>query len=326
MPIGCRVTRGNSTESIHIAFAVAVDSTGIPFFSTGDPQYLTCVRSSLKPFQAAASVREGAVKAAQFENKELALMCASHSGEKIHQDIVNQMLNKLNLDDCDLECGSHYPGDKTTKNQLIENKIKPRAIHNNCSGKHAGMLALAKHLGSPIKNYIDKKHIVQKTIMRYIESITGLDNIATEIDGCSVPTPFLTLQTIATMFQMLASGKKPELGQVYNAMSLFPEMIGGSNHFDSLFIDSLKGRGVTKVGGESVRGISIKTKNHGPIGIAIKILDGNFRAMPIITMTLLEHLELLMKDELRKLDKFRNNILTNHNGIEYGRMEAYIDF
>ncbi len=326
MPIACRVTRGDHTESIHIAFAVVVDSSGNPIFSTGDSQYFTCIRSSLKPFQAAASVKQGAVEAAGFNMQELALMCASHKGQRMHQNVVSKMLEKLGMTVNELECGSHYPSDKMTKNQLIFEKTRPRAIHNNCSGKHAGMLAIAKHLGYPINNYINKNHPVQKTIIKYVKSITGLKDIATEIDGCSVPTPFLTLQTIAEMFQMLASGTRPELEQVYNAMSQYPEMIGGSNHFDSIFINSLKGRGITKVGGEAIRGIAIKTENQGPIGIAIKILDGNFRAMPVIVMKLLEHLGLLMKDELTKLDKFRTNVLTNHNGIEYGRMEAYIDF
>ena len=103
-------------------------------------------------------------------------------------------------------------------------------------------------------------------------------------------------------------------------------MVGGTGHFDSLFIESLNKRGVTKVGGESIRGISLKTEEHGPIGIAIKVLDGNFRALPIATMKLLEHMQLLNEHELNKLDKFRTKILTNHNGIETGRIEAYIDF
>ena len=326
MPIGCRVTRGDLTESIHVAYAVAVDANGEVLFSTGDPHYLTCIRSSLKPFQAAASVKAGAVDAAGFNDKELALMCASHKGEEMHIETAERMLDKLGLGVDAYECGSHYPSDTTSRHRMIrENKVA-KPLHNNCSGKHAGMLALAKYLSIDFTDYIQKEHLVQRTILEYVKSISGLEDLPIEIDGCSAPTPFMTLQNIAILFQVLAADKNPELIKVYNAMSSFPEMIGGTNHFDSLFINALKGRGITKVGGESIRGISLKTEESGPIGLAIKVLDGNFRALPVATMKLLEHMGLLDRKELGYLDQFKSSTLTNHNGIEVGRIEAYIDF
>jgi len=326
MPISCRVTRGDLTESIHVAFAVVVAGNGQPIFSTGDPHYLTCIRSSLKPFQAAASLRSGAIDAAGFNDQELALMCASHKGEDMHVNTAMSMLRKLGLRVEDYECGSHYPSDTATRHRMIKENKVAQSLHNNCSGKHAGMLALAKYLGKGTTGYVRGDHPVQKTIMKYVKELTGLGDIHTEVDGCSAPTPFMTLQTIATMFQVLATDSKPELKRVFNAMTKFPDMIGGTNHFDSMFISALNGRGVTKVGGESVRGIALKTEDHGPIGIAIKILDGGFRAMPLAAMTLLEHLELLSEDEESNLNKFRTKKLTNHNGIEIGHIEAHIDF
>ncbi len=326
MPILCRVTRGELTESIHVAFAVAVDETRQPFYSTGDPQYLTCIRSSLKPFQAAASVKAGAVDAAEFNDDELALMCASHKGEKMHVKTAQSMLTKLGLTVDDYECGSHFPSDTLTRHRMIREDKEAQPLHNNCSGKHAGMLALAKHLGQGTANYIKKDHPVQRTILEYVQDITGLETIPTEIDGCSAPTPFMTLETIAGMFQTLAAGNEPELKRVFKAMCSCPDLVGGSNHFDTNFIKALTGRGVTKVGGESVRGIALKTKDKGPVGIAIKILDGNFRALPVATMKLLEHLELLTEEELQNLDKFRTKILKNHNQIEIGRIEAHVEF
>ena len=326
MPILCRVTRGELTESIHVAFAVAIDETRQPFYSTGDPQYLTCIRSSLKPFQAAASVKAGAVDAAEFNDEELALMCASHIGEKMHVKTAQSMLTKLGLTVDDYECGSHFPSDTLTRHRMIREDKEAQPLHNNCSGKHAGMLALAKHLGQGTANYIKKDHPVQRTILEYVQDITGLETIPTEIDGCSAPTPFMTLETIAGMFQTLAAGNEPELKRVFKAMSSCPDLVGGSNHFDSNFIKALTGRGVTKVGGESVRGIALKTQDKGPVGIAIKILDGNFRALPVATMKLLEHLELLTEEELQNLDKFRTKILKNHNQIEIGRIEAHVEF
>tara|TARA_Y100001949_G_scaffold59420_1_gene50195 strand:+ start:5909 stop:6889 length:981 start_codon:yes stop_codon:yes gene_type:complete len=326
MPILCRVTRGELTESIHVAFAVAIDETRQPFYSTGDPQYLTCIRSSLKPFQAAASVKAGAVDAAEFNDDELALMCASHKGEKMHVKTAQSMLTKLGLTVDDYECGSHFPSDTLTRHRMIKEDKEAQPLHNNCSGKHAGMLALAKHLGQGTANYIKKDHPVQRTILEYVQDITGLETIPTEIDGCSAPTPFMTLETIAGMFQTLAAGNEPELKRVFKAMCSCPDLVGGSNHFDTNFIKALTGRGVTKVGGESVRGIALKTQDKGPVGIAIKILDGNFRALPVATMKLLEHLELLTEEELQNLDKFRTKILKNHNQIEIGRIEAHVEF
>ena len=326
MPILCRVTRGELTESIHVAFAVAIDETGQPFYSTGDPQYLTCIRSSLKPFQAAASVKAGAVDAAEFNDDELALMCASHKGERMHVKTAQSMLTKLGLTVDDYECGSHFPSDTLTRHRMIREDKEAQPLHNNCSGKHAGMLALAKHLGQGTANYIKKDHPVQRTILEYVQDVSGLEMIPTEIDGCSAPTPFMTLETIAGLFQTLAAGNEPELKRVFKAMSSYPDLVGGSNHFDTNFIKALTGRGVTKVGGESVRGIALKTQDKGSVGIAIKILDGNFRALPVATMKLLEHLELLTEEELQNLDKFRTKILKNHNQIEIGRIEAHVEF
>lgn len=326
MPILCRVTRGELTESIHVAFAVAIDDTGQPFYSTGDPQYLTCIRSSLKPFQAAASVKAGAVDAAEFNDEELALMCASHKGERMHVKTAQSMLTKLGLTVDDYECGSHFPSDTLTRHRMIREDKEAQPLHNNCSGKHAGMLALAKHLGQGTANYIKKDHPVQRTILEYVQDVSGLEMIPTEIDGCSAPTPFMTLETIAGLFQTLAAGNEPELKRVFKAMSSYPDLVGGSNHFDTNFIKALTGRGVTKVGGESVRGIALKTQDKGSVGIALKILDGNFRALPVATMKLLEHLELLTEKELQNLDKFRTKILKNHNQIEIGRIEAHVEF
>lgn len=325
MPILCRVTRGEMTESIHVAFAVAIDDSGQIFYSTGDPYYLTCIRSALKPFQAAASVKTGAVDAAGFTDDELALMCASHKGEDLHVRTAQSMLTKLGLSQKDYECGSHFPSDTVTRRKMIKLGEKPGPLHNNCSGKHAGMLALSKHLGVSSLDYTKEGHPVQNTILDYVLKISGLKEVHTEIDGCSAPTPFMSLETIAKLFQKLASGKEPELDRVFSSMCSFPDLIAGSNHFDSLFIKALGERGITKVGGESVRGIALKKPSGGSIGIAIKILDGNFRAMPLATMKLLEHLELLDESELQELERFRTKILRNHNNSEIGRIEAYIE-
>jgi L-asparaginase II len=324
MSILCRVTRGELTESIHVVFAVVVNESG-QIFSSGDPYHFTCVRSTLKPFQAAAAVKSGAVDAANFSEKELAIMCASHYGEQYHIDTVEKMIHKLGLSPDDFECGAHYPSDRESRHQIIKNNQAPNPFHNNCSGKHAGMLAFAQYLGSDIKGYVQKDHPVQKKIKQLVQEISGLEEIPTEIDGCSAPTPFMTLESLAIMFQKLGSGEYEELNRVFNAMSKHPMMIGGTNNFDTEFIEALHGRGITKIGGESIRGITLKTKNGESIGIALKVLDGNFRALPVATMTLLDHLKLLSDSEAKILNKFKTKIIRNHNQLEIGRIEATVE-
>ena len=324
MSILCRVTRGELTESIHVVFAVVVNESG-QIFSSGDPYHFTCARSTLKPFQAAAAVKSGAVDAANFSEKELAIMCASHYGEQYHIDTVEKMIHKLGLSPDDFECGAHYPSDRESRHQIIKNNQAPNPFHNNCSGKHAGMLAFAQYLGSDIKGYVQKDHPVQKNIKQLVQEISGLEEIPTEIDGCSAPTPFMTLESLAIMFQKLGSGEYEELNRVFNAMSKHPMMIGGTNNFDTEFIAALHGRGITKIGGESIRGITLKTKNGESIGVALKVLDGNFRALPVATMALLDHLKLLSNSEAKILNKFKTKIIRNHNQLEIGRIEATVE-
>ena len=209
MPILCRVTRGDLTESIHVIFATIVDDSGSVIYSSGDSNYLTCIRSSLKPFQAAVSIKEGAVDAAKFEDNEIALMCASHLGEDIHIKTAGSMLKKIGYTADNYECGIHPPADITSRHDLIQSKIKPNPLHNNCSGKHAGMLSLAKHLTGECKGYIKSEHPVQKTIYKYLQKYTGIQDIPMETDGCSAPTAFFTMETIAKLYQIFATDKYP---------------------------------------------------------------------------------------------------------------------
>lgn len=325
MPILCRVTRGDLTESIHVIFATVVDDSGGVVYSTGDSNYLTCIRSSLKPFQAAASIKAGAVDDAGFSEDEIALMCASHLGEKIHVNTAKSMLKKLGYTSEAYECGAHPPADISSRHKLIQLGMKPTPLHNNCSGKHAGMLSLAKYLVGEPKGYINPDHPVQKAIRNLLQEYTGIEEIPMEVDGCSAPTSFFTLDTIARLYQILSSGKYYELERAYNAMVSYPYNVAGKGHFDTKFIEALRGKGVTKGGGESVRGIAMRDRDGKNLGIALKVLDGNARAMPIATLKLLEHLDLLTKVELSKLDEFRKRDRKNCREKKIGQIEVYIE-
>ena len=318
MPILCKIHRGDFIESIHVAYAVVVNGEGEIVYSSGDPHYLTCVRSTLKPFQASATVKEGATKVVGFTPAESALMCASHNGEDIHVKTAESMLKKIGYDTSHYECGTHLPYDKESKIKLIQNDEKPSALHNNCSGKHAGMLCLAKHIQEDPKGYTDPDHPVQQLIMKQVKRFSELDEFPLVTDGCSAPVPFLPLFNIALMYQKFASGNYDELNTLFDAVTSNPYLIAGKDRFDTDFIEVMDGEAVTKVGGEGVRGLGIRTAKGEVYGIALKVLDGNQRCNPIAIMAVLEEMDLLTKDQSEKLSSYKNTVLRNHRKIETG--------
>ena len=322
MPILCKIHRGDFIESIHVAYAVAVNEAGEILYNNGDPDYFTCVRSTLKPFQASAAVKEGAIKTAGYNSEECTLMCASHNGEDIHVKTAEGMLQKIGYDTSHYECGTHFPYDKESKIKLIQNDENPSALHNNCSGKHAGMLCLAKHLQIDPKGYTDLNHPVQQLIMDQVKRFSELDEFPLAIDGCSAPVPFLPLFNIALMYQKFAGGNYDELNTLFDAIISNPYLIAGKNRFDTDFIKTMDGKAVTKVGGEGVRGLGIRTAKGEVYGIALKVLDGNQRCNPIAIMAVLEEMDLLTDDELDKLSTYKKIVLQNHRKIETGSIKV----
>ena len=318
MGIMCKVMRGDFIESMHVAYAVVVDGKGQIVKNWGDPYYLTCVRSALKPFQASAAVAAGATSAAGFTSAELALMCASHNGEDIHVQTAKEMLEKLGYDMSYYECGSHAPYDRKSKVELIKNSQEPTPLHNNCSGKHAGMLCLTKYLKADPAGYTNVEHPVQQAIMKQIMKFSELEDFPLAVDGCSAPVPFMTLYNIALMYQKLASVDHEDLSPLYDAMVSNPMLVAGTDRFDTDFIEAMKGHAVTKVGGEAIRGIGFRKDDGSVLGIAIKMLDGNQRCVPSVALAVLENLKLLTSTVLEKLKKYSNITLKNHRLLEVG--------
>ena len=314
----CRVMRGDFIESMHVAYAVVVDGDGQIVKNWGDPDYLTCVRSALKPFQASAAVSAGATDAAGFTSAELALMCASHNGEEIHIQTAKEMLEKLGYDMSYYECGSHAPYDRKSKIELIKNSQEPTPLHNNCSGKHAGMLCLTKYLKADPAGYTNVEHPVQQAIMKQIMKFSELEDFPLAVDGCSAPVPFMSLYNIALMYQKLASVDHEDLSPLYDAMVSNPMLVAGTDRFDTDFIEAMKGHAVTKVGGEAIRGIGFRKDDGSVLGIAIKMLDGNQRCVPSVALAVLENLKLLTSTVLEKLKKYSNITLKNHRLLEVG--------
>ncbi len=325
MEIKANIFRGDKVESRHSIYAVAVDEDGTVLWQVGDRHFPTCARSTLKPFQASAAVLAGATEAAGFTAEELALMCASHSGENKHLQVAQSMMNKLGLTLETYECGAHLPFHQATRWALIRAQQKPTPLHNNCSGKHAGMLALAKHLKAEFKGYTHPDHPVQQAIFQQVRKFAEVNTFTLGTDGCSAPVPFLPLVSIARMYQKLARGAHPELKVLYKAMTTHPYLVGGTKRFDTDFMEVMAGEAVSKTGGEGVRGIGLRTSGGKTAGIAIKILDGNQRCSPAVTLAVLKHLNLITENTLNALRAYAHPILRNHRKIVVGRIEVEID-
>jgi len=319
-----KLYRGDIVESFHIGYAVAVDENGESFFSAGDPEYPVFIRSAAKPFQAAALLESGAVEKFKLKDEEIAILCASHNGESFQTEIVAGLLKKTGMNIEDLLCGIHPPFDHTSYEQLILQGKRATALHNSCSGEHAGMLAVAKVLDVVTGNYADIEHPVQQRIYEKIKHYAEKDKVPVATDNCSAPTFFLPLYNLALMYRKLAQGSDEYLQKIFHVMTRHPKHIGGKGRFDTNFITTLGGRAVSKIGSEGVRGIGIRTEAGKHVGLAIKVLGDNLKAIDSMSVAVLKHLRLLDEEALLKLDKYYNPALKSYSDINIGRIETEI--
>lgn len=322
------VKRGEEVESLHFGSIAVVDGEGKLLYSLGDVERITFARSMIKPVQAIPLVETGAADHFSFTDKEIALCCASHRGEKQHTETVIHMLHKLGLGVADLQCGAHPPYNVESYEGLLREGGKYTAIHNNCSGKHTGLLATALHLESDPTTYYQPDHPVQRKIVAALALLSDVaaEQIKTGVDGCGVPTFALPLEKLALVFSRLASPERvPEattssaLKRIVAAMVHYPEMVGGTDVFDTDLMRAYQGRVVAKVGAEGVYGIGIREKG---IGIAIKIEDGNPRALPPVALAVLEKLGFLGEQEKETLKQYRSPLVKNNRQEVVGVMET----
>ena len=316
--------RGDTIESQHIIYVVVIDQDGKIIFSTGNEDYITCIRSSLKPFQASTLIKYDGHNKFGFTNKELSLLCASHSAENQHTNLIDTMLKKINCTKNDLECGAHPAYDRDTRHHMLKNDIPFTNVHNNCSGKHVGMLALAKTLDINHTGYIKNNHEVQKKISQNILKYSKTQPHSFATDGCSVPVPFYSLYTIAQMYLQLINGSSKQLDILYNAMTQYPYMVAGKNRFDSDFMLAIKGRGISKGGGEAIQGLAMKTTKHGLISMALKVVSGSHLVRDVAIMEVLKYLGYLSTEENDLLKNYIKKSIYNHNQIHTGYVTAEI--
>lgn len=329
------VKRGSITESRHRGHIVVVDTHGNIIASLGAPENVTYLRSSAKPFQAIPLLTTGAADRFGFTDREVALACGSHNGEPIHTELAASMLKKIGLGPEALHCGAHEPYGVEAALALRTRGEEPNALHNNCSGKHAGMLAVALHIDAPIDNYESPENPVQKMIAEVVSQFSGVlvTDLAVGVDGCAAPVFGMTVKAMALAYARLISPPasfdkqtRDACERIVRVMSAYPELIGGtSNRLDTELMRAAPRRLVSKVGAEGVYTAGIKPSEEWPqgLGVALKIEDGDDkRARPTVVLELLRQLGVLRDESLEAVARYAFFPLLNRRGDVVGEIRA----
>jgi L-asparaginase II len=312
------VTRNKYVESIHYGFICVVDPQGKIIYQRGDPNTKFFFRSSAKPIQVIPFIKSGGAKAMNYTLKEIAIACASHTGEERHQKTVMGVLGRLGLDESSLHCGTMVPYNEDESKRLIKEGYEPSALHVSCSGKHAAMLAYSEYLGCDISNYENINHPVQKEILKTIGFFADEkpEEIPIGTDGCGLPIFLLPVYKMALSYAKLVRfSQEPDnpyydaCKTVFEAMTSHPEMVAGSNEFCTELMSATKGKLIGKVGAEAVYCLGIK---KGSLGACIKIADGGERAVYPVAMQLLLELGILEESEYEELEHWHNVRLMNN--------------
>jgi L-asparaginase II len=296
------VTRGGLVESRHHGDLVVVDALGQRVMAVGDPGRVTFMRSAAKPFQAIPLVESGAVDAFGISDSELGVIVASHNGEARHIQAVQSILNKIGVTPEVLECGSHPPLGREVYIEMARRGELPAPIHNNCSGKHAGMLALCRHLGLDTRGYREMNHPVQSILLEAVSSITShpSDHLAMGSDGCGVPVYALALSGMALAYARMSNPRylrctrAGAVTRVREAMMKHPHMVAGDGRLCTNLMVMGQGRFVAKLGAEGVYCLGVLEKG---LGLALKIDDGSERAIASVLIRALVILGALGKED-----------------------------
>jgi L-asparaginase II len=328
------VRRGSITESWHRGHVIAVEPDANVVAYLGEPHTtVTFLRSSAKPFQALPLLTSGAAERFGFTDREVALACASHNGEPIHTELAASMLKKIGLGPEALKCGVHEPYSVEAARELRERGEAPNVLHNNCSGKHAGMLAAAIQLGAPTETYNRPEHPVQLAIGKAIAQFADVpvEDLAVGVDGCAVPVFGITVKAMALAYARLVS---PPLSfdeltrraceRIVRVMSTYPELIGGtSGRLDTEIMRAAPGRLISKVGAEGVYTAGIKPCEEWPrgLGVALKIEDGDDkRARPTVVVESLRQLGVLQDESLEAVANYAFFPVLNRPGDVVGEI------
>ena len=289
-------TRGELVESVHRISVAVVDAEGRLVAESGDPDLVTYWRSAAKPFQAMPLVAEGAADRFGFDSRELALCCASHSSEPEHLAVTDAILVKIGLTEQALACGPHTPLSSAVAEEALRKGTRITPRWSNCSGKHAGMLALARHRGWPVEGYNRLDHPVQQRILEELVRWTGSarDDIYCSVDGCNTVCFGLTLRGMAVAYARFGEAGDPAASRLRDAMMKHPGLVGGTGRPCTDLMAAFKGELIAKIGAEGVYSASLP--RHG-LGIALKAEDGDMRSAPIALVAILQQVLGYLEDQ-----------------------------
>jgi L-asparaginase II len=320
-------TRGDAIESVHYGSVAVVDRDGRLLYGAGDPQFLTMTRSALKPFQAMPFVAAGGVERFGYSTAQIALLCASHSGEPRHTAAVADMLARSGSTAEELQCGTHAPGYFDVRGEVPPPPPYSPLAHN-CSGKHSGMLAHCVHCGLPKDSYLAFDHPLQQAIRRSVAHFaeTPEAELVAGIDGCSAPNYAVPLARLALAYARLAAessdavyGHAPRI--LADAMTAHPEMVSGEGRNDLALMRAGRGDWVTKIGAEGVQAVGVRSTGAG---IAIKVADGGKRGLHPATVAVLDQLGMLDADQRAELAGWREPTIRNYRGLATGIVKPVV--
>jgi L-asparaginase II len=312
------IWRGDLLESQHHGHAVICDASGEIVEAWGDPAQLIYPRSSCKMVQALPLLESGAADRAGLTTEQLALTCASHNGAQIHTSRVQAWLADLGLGDDDLRCGAHWPYDHAREHDMVRAGEQPCQCHNNCSGKHAGFLTLAKDMGAG-PEYIDPDHPVQRAVKEAFERSTGENSPGFAPDGCSAPNFQTTMTGLArSMARFAAAPDGSAEARLRNAMMQHPDLVAGEGRSCTRLMRAMTGKAAIKTGAE---GVFVAILPERKLGVALKIADGATRASECAITALLIRLGVLDADD-PAAQAYLNAPIRNRRDIQTGTIRA----
>jgi len=317
------IYRGEIIESSHCGHFAVVNAEGQILYQFGNPQTITYLRSSAKPLQAIPLVESGAAAHFKFASEEIAVITGSHNGEPKHIEAVLSILAKIGLTAENLQCGVHTPSYYAATNTSPKPGEEFSPLHHNCSGKHAGMLALCRFKNLPTENYLDPHHPVQEQICEAIANICDYpkEKISIGIDGCSAPVHAMPLYNMALGFARFVTphsvprDKAKVYSTIYQAMIAHPDMVAGEKRFDTELMTACQEKLAVKGGAEGLQCIGFLERGWG---MAAKINDGSKRAVAPFSLEILKQLGVVTSSELEKLKPFYSEIIYNWTKKEVG--------
>ena len=328
-PIEVQIRRGDIAESEHVAVACVVDRAGETVAAYGDAERIIYPRSTIKPLQAMPLIETGAADSFGLNDEEIALACASHSGERVHLGIAETWLRKLDLDPEALVCGAHLPYDESAARELLAHAAAPTTLHNNCSGKHLGMLTTALHCGDSLPGYERSDHPVQQLVRDLLADLLdrSLATALTAIDGCSIPTIAVSVRDIAAMMAKLLADDtaRPDRAtaarRIVRVVSEHPDLIAGSGRFCTDITRATGGEIVVKSGAE---GVAIALLRDQGMAIAVKSLDGARRAAEAAMATLVPLFAPVIGGATAAFARHAAPAIENWRGIRTGAVQVVL--